>query len=288
MNEPPPSDHSPDDIDELYRRASALHPSHPSGATRRAALKHAADFAAEHAVKRSTPDGYSTRETSSARPASNRARWRPAIFGGLAAAALAGLLIAPRFLSQRSPFVPSNAPTAAPSSGAIPAPAAPAPSIAGERASPPPAETPRMAKSSAPSSDASRQDAGQPHAYGRNAAAPTPPALEELATSRATTGGSKAAASHDPAALRRAAEIGDIRGLQMQLEDRASIDARDASGRTALMLAVLHGHGDAVDALLARGADPNAADAQGTTPLQTAEATNQPAVVAALRRAGAR
>ena len=50
MNELPPSDDSPDDIDELYRRASALHPGHPSGATRRAVLKHAADFAAEGAV----------------------------------------------------------------------------------------------------------------------------------------------------------------------------------------------------------------------------------------------
>jgi ankyrin repeat protein len=88
--------------------------------------------------------------------------------------------------------------------------------------------------------------------------------------------------------LRQAAEIGDVHGVQMLLEDRVSIDARDASGRTALMLAVLRGHGDAVDALLAGGADPNAADAHGTTPLQTAVATNQPAVAAALRRAGAR
>ena len=31
-------------------------------------------------------------------PAANEARWRPAVYGGLAAAALAGLLIAPHFL----------------------------------------------------------------------------------------------------------------------------------------------------------------------------------------------
>jgi ankyrin repeat protein len=99
----------------------------------------------------------------------------------------------------------------------------------------------------------------------------------------------QAALSRDPAALlRQAAETGDIHGLQMLLEDRNGIDARDADGRTALMLAVLHRHSDAVDALLAHGADPNAADAHGTTPLQTAEATDQSAVAAALRRAGAR
>jgi hypothetical protein len=241
VNELPPSDTPPDDIDEHYRRASALHLSRPSAALRRAVLSHAADLAAEHAAKQRTADGYSTR------PASNRARWRPAIFGGLAAAALAGLLIAPRFLTQRSPLVPPNTPAAA-----------------------------------------SRPDAGPPRSPEREAAAPMPPALEELATSRATTGGSKAAPPNDPAALRQAAEIGDIHKLQMLLEDRVRIDARDAGGRTALMLAVLHGHSDAVDALLAGGADPNAADAHGTTPLQTAVATNQPAVAAALRRAGAR
>jgi hypothetical protein len=241
VNELPPSDTPPDDIDEHYRRASALHLSRPSAALRRAVLSHAADLAAEHAAKQRTADGYSTR------PASNRARWRPAIFGGLAAAALAGLLIAPRFLTQRSLLVPPNTPAAA-----------------------------------------SRPDAGPPRSPEREAAAPMPPALEELATSRATTGGSKAAPPNDPAALRQAAEIGDIHKLQMLLEDRVRIDARDAGGRTALMLAVLHGHSDAVDALLAGGADPNAADAHGTTPLQTAVATNQPAVAAALRRAGAR
>jgi len=40
--------------------------------------------------------------------------------------------------------------------------------------------------------------------------------------------------------------------------------------------------------LLARGADPNAADARGITPLQAAVAGNHPAIVTALQRAGAR
>ncbi len=44
----------------------------------------------------------------------------------------------------------------------------------------------------------------------------------------------------------------------------SGIDARDGHGRTALMLATLRGRRAAVDALLAAGADPNAADADGS------------------------
>jgi ankyrin repeat protein len=90
------------------------------------------------------------------------------------------------------------------------------------------------------------------------------------------------------AQVRRAAEIGDVTTLQSLLGKQPVIEARDADGRTALMLAALHGQAAAVDALLARGADPNAADARGMTPLQAAVAANQPAIVAALQRAGAR
>jgi ankyrin repeat protein len=98
-----------------------------------------------------------------------------------------------------------------------------------------------------------------------------------------------AARSSEPAAeLRRAAEIGDIPQLQMLLDKQPLIEARDENGRTALILAALHGQSRAVDMLLAHGADPNAADGHGTTPLQAAVAGNQQAIVAALRRAGAR
>ena len=54
------------------------------------------------------------------------------------------------------------------------------------------------------------------------------------------------------------------------------------------MLATLHGRTDAVDMLLDHGADPNVADGQGATPLQVATASHETAIIAALRRKGAR
>ena len=97
-----------------------------------------------------------------------------------------------------------------------------------------------------------------------------------------------AARAADPAAeLRRAAEIGDIAQLQALIATGPA-DARDQDGRTALMLAVLRGQSRAVEMLLASGADPNAADAHGTTPLQAALAAHQQAIAETLQRAGAR
>jgi ankyrin repeat protein len=55
------------------------------------------------------------------------------------------------------------------------------------------------------------------------------------------------------------------------------------------MLAVLQGHREAVDTLLAAGADPNAADLSGRTPLQAALADAHSAAIAtALEQWGAR
>ena len=113
MNERPPNED--DDVDERYRRASARDASRPSESVRRAILRQAAELGARAQPGRSR-SGRSRSELPRAgptveagpvkldfkQPAANEARWRPAAYGGLAAAALAGLLIAPHFLPSSS------------------------------------------------------------------------------------------------------------------------------------------------------------------------------------------
>jgi ankyrin repeat protein len=87
--------------------------------------------------------------------------------------------------------------------------------------------------------------------------------------------------------LRRAAERGDIPKLQAMLELGVDVNARDADDRTALLLAVLSKRKEIVQLLLTHGANANAADRSGTTPLQAAESTHESAIAATLRAAGA-
>jgi hypothetical protein len=264
-----------EDLDEIYRRASAVDPSRPSEAMRRRVLEHAAALAARP------------------RPAANRARWRPAIFGTLAAAALAGLLVIPRVFNPRPPAesadtaAPAKAPPVVappPLAGASPFASAPpladAPSM-NVAPAPPPISPPQAAARSraiAPT-DASRKADSRVDAPAQSGAAAENPIASAQLSSPPT----------DPsAALRRAAETGDIQKLRAILGAEVRIDAPDARGRTALMLAAAGGQAESVDVLLAHGADPNAADANGTTPLKAALAADRPAIAAALRRAGAR
>jgi hypothetical protein len=320
MSEVPPSNNESEDVDDHYRRVSALDPSRPSESVRRAVLEHAARLAKERRANNAPT------RIGSTRPARHPTWWRPAAFGTLAAAVLAGLLITPQFLTRPAPPMSVLAPAEVSQPKAAATPATPAPIKE---------QSPDTAADEQPPSPSSATVQGilKPRPSARNAA-PTAGSAAEIAARNApakvasmaktrreaaansdteadaqrmqtiTATGSalpapalasapaQAAAPMVPAALaaelRRAAEIGDVPVLQSLLDKQPVINARDERGRTALMLATLHGQTAAVDALLARGADPNAADARGITPLQAAIAGNQAAIVAALQRAGAR
>ncbi len=303
MTELPPEESSPDEsrpdgVDERYRRASSREDSRPSGAVRRAVLQHAADLAAQRAsAKRPVDIDFKQK-------AANQAWLRPVAYGGLAAAVLAGLLIAPRFLTTtRSPTQeiatagrPAAAvgpPATAPALAPAPAPEAGAPA---DSPAPGPAPAPDIqraqagAKRESPIQDRVDRLAAD---YSRSLAAKSSVAIApragELAAGAASAASDSASAQIDSAsALRQAAALGDLPRLRALIAEEPEIDSRDPDGHTALMLAVLNGRADAVNLLLASGADANAAAANGTTPLQAALARNRPNIVQALRRAGAR
>jgi hypothetical protein len=296
MSLPPPPEPR-DEVDDLYRQASALDPSRPGEAVRRRVLEHATQLAAERASRPA-----SSRARAEAVPRRVR-RWRrpAAVFGTLAAAAIAALMIAPRFLM--SPTAPASRPPAAtvlqaeggesrlsahelaPSvleevaAAPQPVPASPEPVPAAPAQ---PASHPRLARSALPQAAKSTQ-------------ADVASSLAQQATvtaarrAAATAPSAPAANVIDAgAAFRHAAESGDLHTLDRLLAGQSDINARDAAGRTPLMLAILHGQTEVVSALLAYGADANAADARGTTPLEAARASGRPAIVAALQRYGAR
>ncbi len=94
-----------------------------------------------------------------------------------------------------------------------------------------------------------------------------------------------------PTMLMVAAMGGDPRIVAVMLDAGASIGARDANGEDALAWAVRHRRPEAVEVLLARGADPNGGGHLGRTPLMLALESVQSgdlAVVRALLAAGAR
>jgi hypothetical protein len=310
MSTPPPFE-PPDDADEEYRRASELDPSRPSEATRRAVLDHAARLAAERA-RRSARRRWPL--------AGVTLKWQ-AIVGTAAAAALAAVMIAPQFLAPTAPAGSQQAPAATPGAQEVLQKTAPSPapfpaSGESERARIPPSAraplgesapgeaAPAVRPAAPAASDAvttrqleQRAEANAARApslaeqvvvntAARREASPTASASRAGAAVRAPSAPPQELAS--PEALRHAASAGDLTALQEALTGASDIDARDAQGRSALMLATLNGQADAVAVLLAHGADPSGADAHGTTPLQAAVAADEREIIAMLRRYGAR
>ena len=260
-----------DDMERRFQRGLAEDGA-PSEAVRRAILEHAHRMAVLHA--KSQPGQHV--------PALRLARRRRTIFGALAAAVFAGLLVVPLL---RAPSVREHSqvePPPNPVASAVPAPAA-AQLGEGEhqKATGSAGSAPRKAAppASIASDYASTAKTAVPAA---SDAAAAPPASPNRSSGRVAT------PSGDRGALLRGAAVsGDLAAVQALLRFAPEADARDGSGRTALMLAILNGHADVVEALLAHGADVNAADAAGVRALQMARAEGNESIVDSLLRAGA-
>lgn len=311
MSEKPTDPAELDDIGDRYRGDSANDAGRPAATVRAAVLAHAAQLAAKNRA-----------EQAGAVPPRRTAprRLRPVLYGSLAAAAFAGVLMTPYWFSiaPPTPAPETSVVRSERSTGVLREPAlAPAePPLA--PAEPQSAMPPRSADS--PAAPSARRNSGA--TAGSTIAATTPPvasfeapssaqslgpsaghpaalaAESRFATARAAKPGA-ASADADAGAgavagaviggndLPSAARTGNLPMLQTLLEKHPDLEARDTDGRTALMLAATHGQLAAVEALLAHGADPNAADIHGVTPLQAALAAHQPAIADALERAGA-
>ena len=235
-----------DDFDDWYRRTSAGDPERPSADRQRAILEFARESAVRYAAHAEQVRAPIARSPRSAR--------RRTLAGVLAAAMLAGFLVVPiwRSTSQR-PIAP------------------------------PAADTPR-----APAALAESTSPDLPYGEATNKAQ-APAYLDAVprdAPTNALSGRQRAAVVSDVAAkLRLAAAGGDMRGLRALLEGSMDLNARDAAGQTALMLAVLNGQVDAAELLVTRGANVEAADLQGRTPLSVARVAGDRRMLEVLDRA---
>jgi hypothetical protein len=304
MNTMPPDEDKSAELDALYG-ASGCRFQPARGGVRQAILANASRSARARSLQAAVGGSGVARQ----------AWYRPSAFGALAAALLAVFMIAPRFLGPPLPpvarevsAVPAAAPPVVANLDSTQMKSQPAPSFAEPAAkvsqmpqgalqrqlAVPPAQVTtaaeaRSARQEAPARSVSPQaqtdaNLGSPRSNAggaASAAAPSPASADAIAPHAN-------AAADAGAALRRAAESGDLSALRELLEKRSGVDARDAEGRTALMLATLHGHSQAVAVLLDYGADPNIADASGESPLDAALAADESEIIATLMRHGAR
>ncbi len=285
----------PDENDELirrYREASAQDERRPSAQVREAVRAHAAMALVSKAAS----------PAPSPERAANQSRWKVSLLASIALAGLTGLLVLQfdrgtedeqeTALGRPVPAViPPPPPTVAdtkvarsevPAARAVttaPAPkAASRPPEAAAPAPPPPTAQPEAAPARERPGYAARDQASEkamaapaaPQAMARSAAAPTlrmPPPAAPQESQGAQAPRSAAALA---AALHQAARAGQLAEVEALLQQGAALNAPDGAGRTALVLAVIHGHSALVRRLLALGANPALLDREGLDALQHA------------------
>src|SRR5262249_15366349 len=86
-------------------------------------------------------------------------------------------------------------------------------------------------------------------------------------TRPAARGGDKPAAEPLPAELAKAIRDGDLKAVHAQLDAGVDVNARDADENTPLLLAAVYTGPECVELLLKKGADVNAKNKSGVTPL---------------------
>lgn len=290
-----PEDGSNGSAEMLYRRLAKLDPSEPAQATRDAILARAQQLAA-------------ARSAAQLRRAPVFRWGRSAVMGALAASILTALIVVPRYLlpngsiervTQGHSALPPTA------DQALQAAAPPVTSAADTRLAQTTPGSPEPTAPRAASRPGTRATAAAAAPAAKSAAPPSPVAQDSAhfaAFDNAQRATRQANAASQPAVpgravlsgeppqqqLRRAAQAGDVAQIAALAPRLPDLNATDSRGRTAVMLATLHGQTAAVKALLSLGADPNVADGNGVTPLQAARAAEAGDIIAALERSGAR
>ena len=93
--------------------------------------------------------------------------------------------------------------------------------------------------------------------------------------------------AEEGAAIRDAARVGDLSAVRALVANGANPNAEDAYGRTPVYFAAFEGHANAIRALADCGADIGRADRYGETPVFIAANEGRVAAVAALAECGA-
>lgn len=312
MNNTPPTNDPADDLEAMYHRTAAQDSSRPSTKARQAIFEHAAQIAMNRSkvsVAHTMADTTLTPRTAArARGTFAQPKWRRPVFvGSLAAAVVAALMVGPQFLHVGAP-VPNVTPDVVskladqkPSKSSdleevtvtVQNKSAPAADILPIAAPPSKVRVrPSQAAGSSATSVAANSNRPESQASAAAAASQAPAAAPALAEEVVTVTGARIRRAPDPVLNMPLAPRSSLAAQDSSAPDRGTnapgpIDARDDEGRTALMRAVLQGRLDAVVTLLGRGADPNAVDTAGVTPLQAARAGSDPQIVDALLHAGA-